>query len=94
MDILIPKVPEVFVSLVSFLVLFFVLAKFAFPPITKMLDDRAEKIRDSLAAAQRLLAERFGIDHVTLQPDWRAPTPGKRVIPVTPVASDENPRVH
>lgn len=48
----------------------------------------------TLAAAQRLLAERFGIDHVTLQPDWRAPTPGKRVIPVTPVASDENPRVH
>ena len=47
-----------------------------------------------LAAAQRLLAERFGIDHVTLQPDWRTPTPGKRVIPVTPIAPDDNPRVH
>ena len=40
----------------------------------------------TLAAAQRLLAERFGIDHVTLQPDWHTPAPGKRVIPVTPVS--------
>src|SRR5204862_1096699 len=47
-----------------------------------------------LAAAQRLLAERFGIDHVTLQPGWRTPPSGKRVIPVTPIAPDDNPRVH
>ena len=48
----------------------------------------------TLAAAQRLLAERFGIDHVTLQPDWRTPVPGKRVIPVTPVSPDDKPSVH
>lgn len=47
----------------------------------------------TLAAAQRLLAERFGIDHVTLQPAWHAPLRGKRVIPVTPVGSDK-PHVH
>jgi len=47
-----------------------------------------------LAAAQRLLAERFAIDHVTLQPDWRTPAPGKRVIPVTPVSTDDKPSVH
>lgn len=37
-----------------------------------------------LAAAQRQLRERYGIRHVTLQPDWpRAPRgAGKRVIPV------------
>lgn len=37
-----------------------------------------------LAAAQRHLRERYGIRHVTLQPDWpRAPrAAGKRVIPV------------
>jgi cobalt-zinc-cadmium efflux system protein len=46
----------------------------------------------TLAAAQRLLAERFGIDHVTLQPDWRKPVPGKRVIPVTPVSADHKSR--
>ena len=48
----------------------------------------------TLAAAQRLLAEHFGIDHVTLQPDWRTPVPGKRVIPVTPVSTDDKPSVH
>jgi len=48
---------------------------------------------DTLAAAQRLLAERFGIDHVTLQPAWRSPVPGKRVIPVTPVSADK-PSMH
>ena len=41
----------------------------------------------TLAAAQRLLAERFDIDHVTLQPTWHQAPAGKRVIPVVPVSS-------
>jgi cobalt-zinc-cadmium efflux system protein len=50
---------------------------------------------DTLAAAQRVLAERFKIDHVTLQPSWHAPAPDKRVIPVTPVAPPaDKPRLH
>jgi cobalt-zinc-cadmium efflux system protein len=49
---------------------------------------------ETLEAAQRLLAERFGIDHVTLQPSWQRPVPGKRVIPVMPVSADEKPRLH
>ena len=48
---------------------------------------------EMLSAAQRVLAERFGIDHVTLQPDWHSP-PDKRVIPVRPVGADEKPRLH
>lgn len=48
---------------------------------------------ETLAAAQRLLAERFRIDHVTLQPTWHQP-PSGRVIPVTPVATDGEPRLH
>lgn len=61
MEILIPKVPEILVSLTSFLILFFVLAKFAFPPITNMLDKRAETIRGSLDRAEetRVEAERL-----------------------------------
>jgi cobalt-zinc-cadmium efflux system protein len=47
-----------------------------------------------LAAAQRLLAERFGIDHVTLQPLWCSPLPGKRVIPLTAVSADDTPSVY
>jgi F-type H+-transporting ATPase subunit b len=61
MEILLPKVPEIFVSLISFLILFFVLARFAFPPITNMLEKRAETIRESLdrAEATRVEAERL-----------------------------------
>ena len=51
----------------------------------------------TLAAARRLLRERFGVEHVTLQPTWPAPAPGggrRRVIPVQPAAErgeDEEP---
>jgi cobalt-zinc-cadmium efflux system protein len=43
----------------------------------------------TLAAAQRLLAQSYGIDHVTLQPSWHAPIRGKRFIPLTPVGGDD-----
>ena len=53
----------------------------------------------ALAAAQRMLARDFGIDHVTLQPAWPVPPPAGRVIPVAPVAEsdedrDPDPRLH
>ncbi len=64
MEVILPAktmIYEVIVSLVSFLVLFGVLAKFAFPPITKMLDKRSETIRESLEASEatRIEAERL-----------------------------------
>ncbi|TMH27249.1 MAG: cation transporter [Betaproteobacteria bacterium] len=49
---------------------------------------------ETLAAAQRLLADRFHIDHVTLQPTWHQPPADRRVIPVTPVAAGGEPRLH
>ncbi|HVF65212.1 MAG TPA: cation diffusion facilitator family transporter [Casimicrobiaceae bacterium] len=39
---------------------------------------------ETLAAARRMLAAEFGIDHVTLQPSWPARSPEGRVIPVHP----------
>ena len=61
MDIIIPQTVEVVVNVVAFLVLFVLLAKFAFPPITKVLDERANKIRESLEKAEgtRVEAERL-----------------------------------
>ena len=61
MDKIIPLTSELLVSLVSFAVLFVVMWKFALPPITKMLDERAEKIKDSLEKAEetRVEAERL-----------------------------------
>jgi cobalt-zinc-cadmium efflux system protein len=44
---------------------------------------------EMLGAAQRVLGQRFGIDHITLQPSWHSPPPGKRVIPLTAAARDK-----
>jgi len=41
----------------------------------------------TLAGAQRMLAREFAIEHVTLQPDWPAAPPGKKVIPVSALES-------
>jgi len=61
MDKIIPLTAELLVSLVSFGVLFVVMWKFALPPITKMLDERADKIKESLEKAEdtRVQAERL-----------------------------------
>ena len=61
MEAIIPKVPEIWVSLISFLVLFVVLWKFALPPVTGMLEKRADTIRDGLERAEsaRIVAERL-----------------------------------
>ena len=41
----------------------------------------------TLAGAQRMLALEFAIEHVTLQPDWPAVAPGRKVIPVSALES-------
>jgi len=60
-ELIIPQTTEMLVNVVAFIVLFIVMAKFAFPPITKMLDERANKIRESLERAEdtRVEAERL-----------------------------------
>jgi F-type H+-transporting ATPase subunit b len=62
------------VNIVAFVVVFFVLAKFAFPPITKMLDERATKIRESLEKAEdtRVEAERLLDEYKAQMADARA----------------------
>lgn len=74
MDIIIPNTTEMWVNIVAFVVVFFVLAKFAFPPITKMLDERANKIRESLEKAEdtRVEAERLLDEYKTQMADARA----------------------
>jgi cobalt-zinc-cadmium efflux system protein len=47
-----------------------------------------------LAAAQRRLAQDFGIEHVTLQPSWPPPPRDGRVIPLAPVEAGERPHGH
>jgi F-type H+-transporting ATPase subunit b len=47
----------IFWEIVSFAILLFVLAKYAFPPLLEGLDARERKIRDSIEAAERQRAE-------------------------------------
>tara|TARA_B100000470_G_scaffold84869_1_gene65483 strand:- start:4977 stop:5477 length:501 start_codon:yes stop_codon:yes gene_type:complete len=50
--------PGLFVwTIITFMVLFFVLAKFAWKPLMKMLQEREEMIRDSLNDAEKAKAE-------------------------------------
>ncbi len=50
---LIPKPAEFIPAVVSFLIVLFILSKFAWPAITGMLDQRSENIRDSLERAEQ-----------------------------------------
>ena len=70
MDKIIPLTSELLVSLVSFAVLFVIMWKFALPPITNMLDERAARIKDSLEKAEqtRVEAERL-LDEYKVQLD-------------------------
>jgi F-type H+-transporting ATPase subunit b len=47
----------IFWEIVSFAILFYVLAKYAFPPILEALDARERKIRESIDTAERRRAE-------------------------------------
>jgi len=47
----------IFWEIVSFAILLFVLAKYAFPPILQTLDERARKIREHIESAEQRSAE-------------------------------------
>jgi F-type H+-transporting ATPase subunit b len=51
------SLPGVLAQVVNFLLLFFLLSRFAFPAIRNMLDQRATRIEEALAAAERARAE-------------------------------------
>jgi F-type H+-transporting ATPase subunit b len=57
MDLLIPSFGLIFWTLLAFLIVFFILKKFAWKPILKSLKDRETSIADSLATAERVKAE-------------------------------------
>jgi F-type H+-transporting ATPase subunit b len=53
MNLLLPESGLLFWMLLSFGIVFFILAKFGFPVITKMVDERKNYIQDSLDAARK-----------------------------------------
>ncbi len=54
---ILPAANEMFWGSIAFVVLFFLMAKFAYPPVKKGLEARAAKIRDSLDEAERTREE-------------------------------------
>ena len=57
MDLLTPSFGLLIWTLLAFLIVFFILKKFAWPVIVKGLKDREHSIADSLATAERVRAE-------------------------------------
>ena len=57
MDLLIPGFGLIIWTLLAFLIVFFILKKFAWKPILKSMNDREQGIADSLATAERIKTE-------------------------------------
>lgn len=57
MDLLIPSFGLIFWTLLSFLIVFYILKKFAWKPILKSLKERETGIADSIATAEKIKAE-------------------------------------
>ena len=57
MDLLTPSFGLLIWTLLAFLIVFFILKKYAWPAITKGLKDRETSIADSLSTAERIKAE-------------------------------------
>src|SRR5688500_16194332 len=57
MDLLTPSFGLLIWTLLAFLIVFFILKRFAWPPIVKGLKDREHSIADALATAEKVRAE-------------------------------------
>jgi len=55
-------VEQILLQIVNFGILFFVLIKFLFKPILKILDERSERIKEGLEAAEKTLAEQAKLE--------------------------------
>ena len=62
MSLLTPELGLLFWMLLSFLIVFGVLAKFGFPVITRMVDRRRERIEEGLAAAKEATERLRGVE--------------------------------
>lgn len=75
---LIPDPGQMIISAAAFFILLGLLSKFAFPPVIKMLDERKQKIRESIEKAEetRMEAERLLEEYKKQIADARAEAHG------------------
>ncbi len=57
MELLLPKLGLIFWTVLAFGIVFFILAKYAWKPILKSLNDREKNIQDSISSAEKVREE-------------------------------------
>ena len=57
MEMVLPKIPQLLTTAIGFLLLVWILAKFAWGPILNLLDERREKVKKDYDDAEKALAE-------------------------------------
>ncbi len=57
MELLLPKLGLIFWTVLAFAIVFFILAKYAWKPILKSLNEREKNISDSILSAEKVRAE-------------------------------------
>ncbi len=57
LSIILPAAAELFYGFISFVIVYFVLAKFAFPKLNQVLEDRSAAIQGKMEEAERVRAE-------------------------------------
>jgi F-type H+-transporting ATPase subunit b len=62
MDMVIPKLPQLLTTLVGFLLVVWILSKFAWGPILDLLDQRREKIEKDYSDAEQTLESAKGLE--------------------------------
>jgi F-type H+-transporting ATPase subunit b len=58
---ILPSLAEIVWGTISFVILFAVLAKYAYPAVNKMMQDRSDRIRNNLEEADRVRGEAEGV---------------------------------
>ncbi|SVA75100.1 uncharacterized protein METZ01_LOCUS127954, partial [marine metagenome] len=80
MDALGINLPGLITQIVSFIILFFILSKLLYKPLVSLLDQRAEKIKDGLEAAERAREEAARSEESIQEQLLEARSEGQRLI--------------
>ncbi len=78
MDLLTPELGLFVWTLIAFLIVFFILKKFAWGPILTTLGEREKGIADSIASADRVKAEMALMQSENEKPDATSPRRARR----------------
>lgn len=74
-------------QLINFAVVFFVLKKFAYKPILKLLDERKQKIEDGLSFAEKAKQELASIEVIKTEEIAKAKTQGLEIVKASEVSA-------